>query len=360
MTGDASLEQIHVTTDSSGRDLTALKELLADLVSGSFPSGLSLAVVDETGTLFSAYGGQACLVGTPSPITSFTSYDLASLTKVVCSVTLALVYAERAKLNLDDPVTCFLAGFPRSDTTLSHLLTHTSGLVAHRPFFEHLRGQQAIEAAVFEEATTSVPTGEVLYSDLNFMLLGWVLEACGGARLDELFAEEVALVLGMTRTGFRPGPEEETAATELDGDQRLGHELVWGEVHDGNAYALGGVAGHAGLFGPLEDLAAFIRHLLAPDGRVLNREAFAAMAARRAGRSPDIRGLGWRLDPQNWGDWPQDTLWHTGFTGTSLLVSPDRGLGVILLTNAIHPHRRLEDQAEMRAAVHRLVSESFQ
>jgi len=354
-----SPEPIHVTAESAALDLTALKAVLADLVAGSLPSGLSLAVVDASGTLFSAYGGQACQVGVARPITSGTSYDLASLTKVVCSVTLALVYAERGMLSLDDPVAAWLTGFPRSDTTLRHLLTHTSGLVPHRPFFEHLRGRPAIEAAVLEEATKSAPAGEVLYSDLNFMLLGWTLEGCGGAGLDELFTQEVALPLGMARTGFRPGPGEETAATELDGDQRLAPGLVWGEVHDGNAYALEGVAGHAGLFAPLKDLVGFVRHLLAPDGRVLNREAFGAMATRQAGHSPDVRGLGWRLDPEDWGDWPNDTLWHTGFTGTSLLVSPARGLGVILLTNAIHPHRRLEEQAEMRAAVHRLVSDVF-
>ncbi len=239
--------------------LPTLERTLAELVTRSFPSGFSLAVVDAGGTLVSAYGGEACRIGTARPITTRTSYDLASLTKVVCSVTLALVYAGRGMLTLDDPVVDWLPGFSRSDTTLLHLLTHTSGLVAHRPFFERLRGRAAIVEAVFEEAAGSAPTGEVLYSDLNFMLLGWVLEACGGAGLGELFATEVALPLGMNRTGFLPAQGEETAATELDGDQRLVPGLVWGEVHDGNAYALGGVAGHAGLFAPVADLAVFVQ-----------------------------------------------------------------------------------------------------
>lgn len=359
MTKAASPEPVHVIAGGAPDGLTTLERTLAELVARSFPSGFSLAVVDAGGTLMSAYGGEACRIGTARPITTCTSYDLASLTKVVCSVTLALVYAGRGMLSVDDPVVDWLPGFSRSDTTLLHLLTHTSGLVAHRPFFERLRGRAAIVEAVFEEAAGSAPTGEVLYSDLNFMLLGWVLEACGGAGLEELFATEVAVPLGMNRTGFRPAQGEETAATELDGDQRLVPGLVWGEVHDGNAYALGGVAGHAGLFAPVADLADFVRHLLAPDGRVLNRQALQAMSARRAGRSPDVRGLGWRLDPEEWGDWPDDTLWHTGFTGTSLLFSQSRGLGVILLTNAVHPYRRLEDQTAVRATVHRAVSEAF-
>jgi CubicO group peptidase (beta-lactamase class C family) len=119
------------------------------------------------------------------------------------------------------------------------------------------------------------------------------------------------------------------------------------------------VAGHAGLFAPLDDLVSFTRYLLVPDGRVLTAGMLEAMATRQAGQLPDVRGLGWRLAPQGWGKWPEDTLWHTGFTGTSLLVSRPLGLGVVLLTNAIHPRRRVEEQAEMRAAVHRQVSEAF-
>jgi CubicO group peptidase (beta-lactamase class C family) len=130
-------------------------------------------------------------------------------------------------------------------------------------------------------------------------------------------------------------------------------------VHDGDAHALGGVAGHAGLFAPLDDLVAFARHLLAPDGRVLTAADLEAMATRRAGHGADVRGLGWRLAPEGWGDWPEGTLWHTGFTGTSLLVSPPAGLAVVLLTNAIHPARRLEEQRELRAELHRLVREAF-
>jgi CubicO group peptidase (beta-lactamase class C family) len=355
----AEPEPVQVTAERGSHDLAALRGSLRDLVSDAFPSGFSLAVFDVDGPLFSAYGGQACRVGTMRPITPSTSYDLASLTKIVCCVTLTLVYARRGLLRLEDAVERWLPRFPRSDTTLLHLLTHTAGLVDYRPFFEHLRGRPAIEAAVLQEATRAKPTDDVLYSDLGFMILGWVLEACGGAPLDDLFASEVATPLGMLRTGFRPGPEEETAATELDGDQRVTPGLVWGAVHDGNAYALGGVAGHAGLFAPLEDLIAFMRHLLMPDGRVLTPDALVAMATRRAGRTPDVRGLGWRLSPEDWGVWPEDTLWHTGFTGTSLLLSPPLGLGVILLTNAIHPQRRVEEQAKMRAIVHRHICEAF-
>jgi CubicO group peptidase (beta-lactamase class C family) len=248
------------------------------------------------------------------------------------------------------------------------------------------------------------------------MLLGWVLEACFGLRLDKAFAALVARPLGMTHSQFRPvlqgpvlqgpllqgpdpggpafdsdaldggaparleldGPEPDgrgaastdattpdaralrkIAATELDGDQRTVPGLVWGEVHDGNAYALGGVAGHAGLFAPPSELARFVQRALVPGG-VLSAESVALMGSRQAGDGEDVRGIGWRLGPRDWGDWPEGTLWHTGFTGTSLLVAPALGAAVVLLTNSVHPHRRLEDQAAVRARAHRLLAEALQ
>ena len=151
-----------------------------------------------------------------------------------------------------------------------------------------------------------------------------------------------------------------TAATELDGDQRLQPGLVWGEVHDGNAFALGGVSGHAGLFAPIGDMARFVQAVLAAHtGGLLSSESVALMSSRQAASGDDVRGIGWRLEPQQWGSWPLGTVWHTGFTGTSLLIAPRGGTGVALLTNSVHPHRRLDDQAAMRAEVHRLVAEAL-
>ncbi|MCU1489013.1 MAG: beta-lactamase [Acidimicrobiaceae bacterium] len=348
-----------VTVSDPSKDTRRLLGALQELIDDGFPAGISLAVTGPEGPLFSAYGGSACRVGVQMPVTESTSYDLASLTKIVCTVSLFMVLAARGDCDIDDPVARWLPDFPRSDTTLEHLLTHTSGLIAHRPFFEWLEGRQAIEAAVYAEATNSVPAGQVCYSDLNFMLLGWALEASGRESLDQLFSRHVARSLGMTHTGFRPEHREDTAATELDGDQRRTPGLVWGEVHDGNAFALGGVSGHAGLFAPLSDLVLFARQLLAPDGRVFDAAALEAMSARRAGTQPDVRGIGWRLEPEEWGDWPEATIWHTGFTGTSILSSPRAGIAVVLLTNGVHPIRRLDDQAAVRVRIHRLVAEAF-
>lgn len=338
----------------------SLRGYLTGLVSDGFPPGVSLAIVDGEGAALEAFGGFACTYGEMVPTIAETLYDLASLTKVVCTVTLSLVAQQRGRLDLDDPVVKWLPEYPQERTTLWHLLTHTSGLVDHRPFFKTCTGRAEVQAAVFAEAREPVPGTDVVYSDLNYMLLGWVLEACYEQGLDAAFASEVALPLGLSRTRFRP-PEAERrlcAATELDGDQRATPGLVWGEVHDGNAYALGGVAGHAGLFAPLADLARFVQVLLAPElAKVLSAESVTLMADHQAGSGADVRGIGWRLEPREWGPWPEGTIWHTGFTGTSLLVAPSIGAAVVLLTDAVHPHRRLEDQATVRAQLHRLVAE---
>jgi CubicO group peptidase (beta-lactamase class C family) len=335
---------------------------LATEISDGFPAGATLLVADADGVLIRATGGWACVVGESVATTRDTLYDLASLTKVVSTVTLALALAERGSWSLDDPVATRLPEYPRADTTLRQLLTHSSGLPDHREFYRLPGGPPAIRRAVYAEATPEIVPGPVCYSDLGFMLLGWALEACSGQPLSTLFRETVAVPLGMERTLFTPPASlrRQTAATELDGDQRLTPGLVWGEVHDGNAWALGGVAGHAGLFAPADDLALFTRALLTPDRHpVLSPASLAEMTRRQAGGPPDTRALGWRLDATEWGPWPERTYWHTGFTGTSLLIAPDLDLSVILLFGGVHPKRQIDRQQELRRAVHHELAASF-
>jgi serine-type D-Ala-D-Ala carboxypeptidase len=131
-------------------------------------------------------------------------------------------------------------------------------------------------------------------------------------------------------------------------------------VHDGNAFALGGISGHAGLFGTAGDLGRFASALLAPDRHpVLSAGTLALMTARRAGEGAETRVLGWRLRPDTWGTWPDGTIWHTGFTGTSLLIAPALDVAVVLLTNAVHPVRRLDQTSAMRASVHRAIRDAL-
>ncbi len=343
-----------------------LAHRLDEAIAAGYPPGATLLVVDAEGELLRAHGGWSCIVEDRIETSRDTIYDLASLTKVISTVTLSLKLAERGAWTLNDPAAMWLPGFPNAAITLRQLLTHSSGLAAHREFFRLEGGRPAIREAVFAEAVDAVPvvneTGPIVYSDLGYMLLGWAIEDRAGLTLDRAFADLVAAPLGMERTRFRPPMSEQQliAATELDGDQRLAPGLVWGEVHDGNCWALGGVAGHAGLFAPAADLGRFVGALLTPESHpVLSAASIAEMTSYQAGGPPDTRALGWLLDASAWGEWPASSYWHTGFTGTSLLVSPELGVAVVLLMGGVHPVRDLERQAGLRAEIHRIVLEGL-
>jgi CubicO group peptidase (beta-lactamase class C family) len=350
-----------------------VSNLITRLLADGFPPAIVLAVSASRRTLYSAAGGWAKLGrtggqdtdghggspdvnGDPVPADADTLFDLASLTKVVATLPLVLLLHQRHLWSIDDPVHRWLPGAPRSPVTISDLLLHIGGLVPHREYYASYDDPVQIRRAVIAELADAVP-GQVSYSDLGFMLLGWAVQECAEEPFAELVSREVLGPLGMTSTGFAPRARlERIAATEMNGDQRPGAGLVWGRVHDGNAFALGGVSGHAGLFGPAADLVRFCRALLTPDRHpVLSAQTIALITARHAGTGAEQRALGWRLCPQDWGDWPEGTLWHTGFTGTSLLIAPPLDAAVVLLTNAVHPVRRQPDTAVMRADVHRLV-----
>jgi serine-type D-Ala-D-Ala carboxypeptidase len=344
----------------------AVSAVLMRELAGGFPPAVAVRVCTPAGNRcpYSAAGGWARLAdaGFPDPVPADadTLFDLASLTKVTVTLPLVLLLHQRGRWSIDDPLARWLPGAPRSTVTISDCLLHVAGLVPHRPYYATCADPAEIRRAVTAELADAVP-GPVSYSDLGFMLLGWAVEECVGEPLAELAAREVLGPLGMTSAGYRPrAPLRRFAATEADGDQRPGPGLAWGSVHDGNAFALGGVSGHAGLFGTAADLGRFVSALLTPDRHpVLSAETIALMTARRAGTDAEPRVLGWRLQPDAWGSWPDGTIWHTGFTGTSLLVAPALDVAVVLLSNAVHPVRRLDQVGAFRARVHQAIRDAL-
>jgi serine-type D-Ala-D-Ala carboxypeptidase len=338
----------------------AVSSVLLRWLAGGFPPALAVQVGTPGGSPYAAAGGWAKLADAQSvPADADTLFDLASLTKVVVTLPLVLLLHQRGRWSIDDPVARWLPGAPRSPVTISQCLQHAAGLVPHRPYYETCAGPAEIRRAVIAELADAVP-GPINYSDLGFMLLGWAVEECAGEPLADVAAREVLEPLGMACTGYRPSaPVRRIAATEAGGDQRAGSGVVWGSVHDGNAFALGGVSGHAGLFGTAADLGRFASALLTPDRHpVLSAETLALMTARQAGAGAEARVLGWRLNPDAWGSWPDGTLWHTGFTGTSLLIAPALDTAVVLLTNAVHPVRRLDQTSALRASIHRAIRDA--
>jgi serine-type D-Ala-D-Ala carboxypeptidase len=341
--------------------------LLLNRVAAGFPPGLAMEVHSSAGTAYAAAGGWAALAGpwaggpdAPIPAEPDSLFDLASLTKVVATLPLALLLHQRRQWSIDDPVSRWLPAAPSSPVTISDCLLHTAGLVPFRQYYRTSSDPAELKRAVMAELANAA-VGPVSYSDVGFMLLGWAVETCVGEPLAQIFAREIAGPLGMTSTGYLPKAQRQRiAATEANGDQRAGSGLIWGEVHDGNAFALGGVSGHAGLFGTVADLGRFVAALLEPDHHpVLSGDTIALMSSRQAGMGPEARVLGWRVRPDQWGSWPEGTIWHTGFTGTSLLVAPALGVAVVLLTNAVHPVRRAAETAQFRAAVHQAVRKAL-
>ncbi|MFI6204807.1 serine hydrolase domain-containing protein [Streptomyces sp. NPDC051041] len=276
--------------------------------------------------------------GARVPMTVDTPFDLASLTKLFTSVA-AVQQIERGTLGIDARVGAYLPDFPaavRHGITVRQLLTHTSGLRPELPLYDCADDAERL-ALLRAEPPVGVP-GTYCYSDLNMLLLQHVLERLTGRTLDVLLRDGITRPLGMTATGFGPCPR--AAATE---DQRrpwarADRGMLRGEVHDENAWALGGVAGHAGLFSTGRDLAVFCRALLAGGSygpaRILGPDFVELLL------TPP--GLGFALD-QPWfmGELAgRGAAGHTGFTGTSLVLDPATDTFLVLLTNAVHPRRR--------------------
>lgn len=280
--------------------------------------------------------------GDPSPpATLDTLYDLASLTKVVCTTTLVMRLAEPGRLPLETPLSALSGewrGDDRASVTVRDVLAHASGLPAWLPLYEHHAGRRAFERAIGSAPLAYRPRSGSVYSDLGFMLLGFVVEDVAGEGLAEQFGRLDAPGLAF---GVSPADLPRTAPTQHD---EWRGRLLRGEVDDRNASALGGVAGHAGLFGTAPGVGAFARRVLralAGDAAALGVGPRTVQAfASRAGIPGSSRALGWdtmlptsscgtRLSPRAFG--------HTGFTGTSIWIDPDSGLYAVLLANRVHP-----------------------
>ena len=292
-----------------------------------------------------------------APVTDSTLFDLASVTKVVATTTAAMILEEEGRLDLDRTVASYLPELTDSTKrgiTVRMLLTHRGGLEAFAPLHRQFRGRQQYLEQINLRPLRSQPGTQTVYSDWDLILLQLVIERITGQELDAFVRDRIFAPLGMRDTGFRPAvPRDRIAATERD-SARGG--LIWGEVHDPNAWAMGGVAGHAGLFGSARDLAVFAQMLLNGGEyggvRILRPQTIARWTAPQGAGSS--RALGWDtpsgessagrfFSPRSFG--------HTGYTGTSLWMDPERGLFVILLTTRVNPTAENQKQAPLRRAV---------
>lgn len=271
-------------------------------------------------------------------------YDLASLTKVVGTTTALMILYDQGKVHLDDPVSKYIPEFSGGDkdlVTLRLLLEHRSGLPAGRDLWRIAHSSDEARQTVIETPLVYHPDQYYEYSDLGADMLGFVVEAASGQRLDQFLADHVWKPLGMENTFFKPADSlrDRIAPTEVNPPR--GYPLR-GEVHDENAFALGGIAGHAGLFSSAADLAVFAQMMLNGGeygGTRIIADSTVALFTTRAART---RALGWDTcgGDGSCGKYLSERAYgHTGFTGTSLWIDPDRDMFVILLTNRVHAAR---------------------
>jgi CubicO group peptidase (beta-lactamase class C family) len=293
-----------------------------------------------------------------APASDDTIFDLASLTKVIATTPIVMQQVERGVLALEDPVSGHIAEWrsdDRADVTLRDFLAHCSGLPVWRPFFRELKGRHSYEAAIAAEPLDYAPRTQSVYSDLDFILLGFIVD--GRVPLAERFALMLSQMEIVEEIQFAPPSLWRARIAPTERDPWRGRLLV-GEVHDENAAALGGIAGHAGLFGTAAAVGSYARHLLQVlDGRagVFRRATLEEFVTKRADIPGSSRALGWdtMLPTSSCGTLMSGRAFgHTGFTGTSLWIDPEKDVYVTLLTNRVHPTRANEAIKHVRPAVH--------
>ena len=298
-------------------------------------------------------------------------YDLASLTKIVATTALCMALDGSGDLDLEMPVQDVLSEFTengRERVSVKHLLAHCSGLPAHLKLFETCRNLNEVLDAIYEVPLAHDPGDDTIYSDLGFILLGRILEGICGEEFRGLVDRHVLKPFGLREVGYHPGHSllPRIPPTEVGREGRAG--TIHGEVHDGNAAAIGGVAPHAGLFGPAGDLGNFLRVFLnggRHEGHQIMEEQivkrYTTLANMASGSS---RALGWdtvSATGSSAGDlFSQSSFGHTGFTGTSMWADPERDLGVVLLTNRVHPSRDNEGIRKLRPEFHNAVAAALE
>jgi len=272
-------------------------------------------------------------------------FDVASLTKVVATTTAIMQLIEVDALSLDDRAARFLPKLDQSgkrDITIRHLMTHTAGFPGPYEFYRFCRSPEELVEAIYRVDLVYPVGGKRLYDDIGFMLLAFIVETLTDTRFDQYCAQHIFDPLQMTETCFLPqAGDEQIIPTEID-PNRGG--LLRGVVHDENTFVLGGVAGHAGLFSRTFDLLRFASLMAgAKDQRfeILSDETIRRVRNCEWRDQEGEYGLGWdRIRPHYMGAIDDaDAIGHTGFTGTSIVISPRRALAIVLLSNRVHPQR---------------------
>jgi beta-glucosidase-like glycosyl hydrolase/CubicO group peptidase (beta-lactamase class C family) len=346
------------------RGCGTIDSLITSAIHDSVFPGCQVAVVSGGEVVYNKSFGRYTYEERSTRVTAETMYDLASVTKVVATTSAAMKLHDAGLLRLDDPVSTFLPRFSggmKDRVTVRHLLDHSSGLPAYRPLYRFPGRRADLVDSLCATPLAADPGDTTVYSDVGMMLLGEVIRVAAGRPLDDFVSEYFFRPLGMNNTMFSPPPARvfQIAPTELDTVWRK--RLIQGTVHDENADALEGIAGHAGLFSTASDLSTFMQMLLR--GGVIGDKRYVLESTIREFTRPQppdgVRALGWDMKSpagSSAGDaFSESSYGHTGFTGTSIWVDPERDLCVIILTNRVYPTRENHNIGRFRPRLHNAV-----
>lgn len=351
-----------------------IRKLINDAITDeAFPCASVLAGSPNE-ILFEYFTGNKALYPKTTPLEHDTLFDMASLTKVLATAPLAMVFTDTGRISLADKVSDYLPQFSKEtskDIRIGQLLTHTAGLAAYIPLYSRCKSYEEAINMIAEEGVRYTPGAQVLYSDLGFITIGRILEIAGNDTLDNLCQKYLYRPMGMNQTTFNPSSEN-TASTEkkLSSDSYIN-----GFVHDENAGFLGGVSGHAGLFSNAEDVSKYAVMLLnygkIDNHRILSKASVSAMIRNYTHRLNEDRGIGWSLKADrvpgtdsysNAGGElaPMGSYGHTGFTGTSIWLDNNLGVYIICLTNRVHYGRENIKIIRFRRLLHNMFFASLE
>lgn len=325
--------------------LSVLDDVMNDAMRRELAPGAVVIVGHNGKVVYRKAFGSRAITPHREPMTLDTVFDMASLTKILATTSSVMQLFDQGKIKLADPVMKYIPEFGQNgkqDVTLRDLLTHYSGLAPDLELKPYWSGMgEGFRRANAEKLMTG--PGEVFrYSDINFIVLGELVQKLTGQPINQYAAEHIFRPLGMDHTTYLPPAawRDKIAPTEID--ERT-HQMLRGTVHDPTARMMGGVAGHAGVFSTGDDVAKFAQAILDDDGKIWSQLTVEKMTTpQQPQNQPVVRGLGWDIDSPfatNRGELlPIGSFGHTGFTGTSLWIDPITNTYVILLTNAVHDH----------------------
>ena len=303
---------------------------IAEMLEGNVFPGAAYTFIDNDETETRLIGS-AAILPEREDLREGMLYDVASLTKVIVTTTLLLRLHEEGKINFEDPVQAHLPAFRSGSVTIRHLLTHTSDLKGY------IKNRDALSADELAAALISLEPGgnigkKVVYTDTGLILAGFIIEKLTGKSVEENFEERIKHPLAMTESSYHPTNPMRCVPTQ----NHPSRGVIRGSVHDPKALILGGHCGSAGLFAPMDDLIRFSQMLLhfgeCEGQRILRKETVQALLQDWGSVPGQPRSLGWNL----FQDGEDFVLWHTGYTGTFMILDPNRQKGFLLLSNRVH------------------------